>query len=124
MKSIHLDKNIIASIPNNWGINIGQGGVSLFDPINGVGAVQFSFYTVHNPYSLNLADELDEYLKDKYENVQANLLGDLAYVSLVSSSGILWRYWLLRKMSNIIFVSYNCKKEDIVDNIIQSVAIK
>ncbi|MDB5146204.1 MAG: hypothetical protein JWQ57_224 [Mucilaginibacter sp.] len=127
MNPIHLNKGIIAEIPDNWKAEITQGLISLFDPINGLGVMQFSFYIIKNAYSLNLVDELEEYLKDKYEGANANLIDDFAYFDIVSSSGIFWRYWLLRKKTNIIFVSYNCAKEDIgkedniVDNIIRSI---
>jgi len=130
MKLIHLNNNFIAQIPNNWDVKITQDVISLFEPLNGLGVIQFSFYKVQNADSLNLTEELDEYLKDKYGNINANLINDYAYFNIVSFSGIFWRYWLLRKAGNIIFISYNCAKEDInkeddtIDNIIRSIEIQ
>jgi uncharacterized protein YkuJ len=127
MKPIHLSEDFITEIPDNWEAEVSQGTISLFDSVNGVGVMQVSFYTVQNAYSLNLVDELEDYLKDTYDDVSATLTDDFAYFDIVSSSSTFWRYWLLRRKANIIFVSYNCAKEDIdkegdvVDKIIKSI---
>lgn len=125
MKLISLNDDFKIAVPDSWEINIDGNTTSLFDPINGVGALQFSSYSVPKIDSINLAKELDDYLEDKYENVHSKYINNYAYFNIIDDD-IYWRYWLLKGNDSIMFVSYNCglidkdKEDIIIDKAIKS----
>ena len=124
MKSINLGEFYL-TVPDNWDSEVDGNIVSLFDRYNGFGALQFSFYSVSNIDSIDLRKELQEYLLDKHGNIDVDLINDYAYFD-VTIDGIYWRYWLLKAIKNIVFISYNCdpvdidKEKIIINNIINS----
>ncbi len=114
--------------PDNWSAEMGSNGVvSLYNPDDGVGALQFSFYQVPNPEDKVLENELKNYLKDKLNDF--NIIGniDYTYCSYIhEEKRIAWRYWIFLNKNLLIFATYTCEivdvgnENDIVDGIIQS----
>jgi hypothetical protein len=98
MKYIYLNANLKLLIPDNWEIENHGSIISLFDPIDGIGALEFSFYDVPNVDSLNLVKELEEYLSDKYEEVNIIFNNTDAYFSTIFDNRY-WRYWLIKTLS-------------------------
>jgi hypothetical protein len=102
--------------------------ISLCDPVNGFGALQFSFYTVHNASLLDLKEELRDYLEIGHENSGLTAKDNLAYCDAMTSTDKFWRYWLLRKKDSMVFITYSCLKKDadkevsIVDYIIGEIS--
>ncbi len=127
MKILNLNNDLKLTAPDNWEIETDENIVSLFNTDNGVGALQFSFYQVGDIDSIDLKKELFEYLSDKYENITVTLVNSCAY-SNVTSGNRHWKYWLLKKKKEVIFISYNCNENDrnlegqIVDNIVKSIS--
>ena len=130
MRKVYLKSDFAIKIPENW-VSIGeQEVISVYDPKNGKGALQFSFYTVEDAISLNLVDELQDFLKGKNFSTTPSLKNDTAYLATTAENNKYWRYWLIRRDETIIFVTYNCSNEDIgsddnfVEEIISSISKK
>jgi hypothetical protein len=127
MESFNLNNNLKLTAPDNWQIETEKNVTSLFDPNNGVGALQFSLYQVPNINSIDLIEELKQYMADKYDDVNVNLVDSYAY-SDVTDKDKYWRYWLLKAGGIVIFASYNCAENDknietfAVDTIIKSIS--
>jgi hypothetical protein len=51
--------------------------VSLYDPENGIGALQFSTYKANGSY-INVSDELENYLDDKHEHLDIKQISNYA----------------------------------------------
>lgn len=126
MKSFYFDKGIKVMIPDGWEEEKGDSLMSLYDPIEGVGALQLSFYKVSNPDSIDLCKELEEYLNDKHDNINIRRLANYAYCSVVDEDGVYWRYWLFLKLRDVVFASYNCdeavkdQEYGVIDDIVKS----
>lgn len=127
MKSFYFDNGIKVMIPDSWEEEKEDNLVSLYDPVEGVGALQFSFYKASNPDSIDLSKELEGYLEDKHDGVDIKQLANYAYCSVVDEDGVYWQYWLFLKLGDVVFASYNCdeavKKQEsgLIDDIIKSV---
>jgi hypothetical protein len=113
-------------IPDDWQIEEENNFLSIYDPINGVGALQFSVFWPPDAALVTLESELIEFITDSYKKAFfATVQDDRAYTDyLVHENGAYWKYWLIRKDDMIIFGTYNCSKENagkedkIVDEII------
>ena len=57
------DADLSFQYPDNWTIEQEKNVLSIFDPENGVGSLQFSFYQVPNPQIISVKNELEDYLK-------------------------------------------------------------
>lgn len=113
MKVYKINEGISFSFPSNWLVEHDNNLISVFDPQNGVGALQFSIYEIKDTNSINLVEKLSDYLEEKHGAVSVKLFIDYSYSDLTDEDGVYWRYWLFSKKNRIIFVSYNCAQEDI-----------
>jgi hypothetical protein len=110
MKSISINK-LNLTTPDNWKTEVNGSVTSLFDPDTGVGALQFSYYTVPDINAIDIIKELKEYSSDKYDDVNVEFINGYAYFSTIRSETY-WRYWLLKEVNGIVFISYNCNEID------------
>ena len=126
MKSFYFDNGIKVMIPDSWEQEKRDNLVTLYDPVAGVGALQFLFYKASNPDSIDLGKELGGYLEDKHDGVDIKQSTKYAYCSVVDEDGVYWRYWLFLKLGDVAFASYTCdeavKKQEygLIDDIIKS----
>ena|ERR1700719_4055564 len=110
----HQEADLSFTYPDDWEIEQEKNIVSVYNPINGVGALQFSFYQIGNDQAISLKDELEDYVKGRHENGQVKLDGSYSFSNfLEGKDGRFWRYWLFIKGKTLTFVSYNCYKNDI-----------
>ncbi|PTS93387.1 hypothetical protein DBR11_25430 [Pedobacter sp. HMWF019] len=121
MKLFRLNESFTVEIPESWNGEKDNGVVSLYNQKNGVGALQFSFYQTPNVISVSIVEELQDYLEDKYEEVNVKLVNNYAYFNVTDEDETYWRYWLFRKSNDVMFVSYNCEaskkgEEDVIVN--------
>ncbi|MCX2496411.1 hypothetical protein OQX63_23185 [Pedobacter sp. PF22-3] len=129
MKIVDFNNGIKGKIPNDWKSETSDDVVSLYEPDNGVGALQLSFYNIDNAPSIELSKELESYLGDKHEKIIVKIIDGRAYSDIEDEDGIYWQYWLFLKDTTVIFVSYNCDKSDkgiedpVVKEIISSIGL-
>jgi hypothetical protein len=130
MKFFKLDNSELSfEYPNNWTTLKEDNIISVYDSVNGLGALQLSVYYKKEVRPTNLSEELEEYLTKRHEDFEIVLKEKLAYCNCLDEENKLWRYWLFQKANNIIFASYNCYLEDggkediIVDEIIKSASL-
>ncbi|GAA3934939.1 hypothetical protein GO495_15050 [Chitinophaga oryziterrae] len=115
MKKQHYNEtNIIFTYPNSWQIEQDKNVISLYDPINGVGSIQFSIYYASNSQNISLKDELEDYVSDKHNKFVISVNDLYACTNyLLDEDGVrYWKYWLFIKDNMLVFASYNCEKED------------
>lgn len=128
MKIVDFKNGINAEIPSDWELEENGNLMSLYNPENGVGALQLSFYNVGDASSIDVTKELEKYIEDKHENFIIKTINRHAYGDTEDEDGVYWRYWLFLEKSIVIFVSYNCDESDkgvedhLVDRILGSIS--
>jgi hypothetical protein len=125
MKTYELNNLISFYYPNNWIVEVDEKLVSVYDQINGVGALQLTIYEIHNNDEIDLLKEFTEFINERHIDFDVNNKGECLY-SEISDEDIWWRYWLLKNGNVLIFATYNCdipdkgKEDMIVDKIVKS----
>ncbi len=123
----YLDTEFRFVYPDNWVVEEENNILSVFDPIKGVGAIQFSYYHVNDPSKVVLSDELDDYLKGKYDVYNIYKFDNYVCSDYINSGEEIWKYWVFMKGNTIAFITYNClstdgqKEEKEVESIINSI---
>ena len=126
MKSQSIADGFVITLPDDWEIKNDSDVLSLFDPNNGIGALQFSPFTPPDINAIDPVKELKDYLESKYPVVSIRLADNTA-VSNVIDDDLFWRYWLIKGEKSILFVSYNClnidrgKEDKVIDEILKSI---
>jgi hypothetical protein len=100
--------------PDGWAVEREKNMISAFDPVKGVGVLQFSFYQIAPQKQVSLKDELEEYIRDKHEDYEITISDNCAFSNyLLGKNSRRWKYWLFLKVNVLTFVSYNCHESDI-----------
>ncbi len=100
--------------PDSWNAELTDNVLSVYDPINGVGVLQFSTYLNSNPEkNINLKAELSAFLKNKDGYIEISVNGNYASTNYLDEEGRYWEYWLFLTQSTLILASYNCERDDI-----------
>lgn len=122
MKIVNFNNGIRGRIPNEWKSETNDGVVSLYEPDNGVGALQLSFY-LDNASFIDPSEELESYLGNKHEKIIVKIIDGRAYFDIEDEYGVYWQYWLFLQDRTVIFASYNCDKSDkgIEDHIVKEI---
>lgn len=113
-------------LPDDWIVDSNDIAVSVYDPINGVGALQISIYQHKSSPEINLKSYLEDYLGDKFENISISQSDRYVTASSLNKENEWWKFWLFMKGNSLIFASYNCdkdniyKEETIAENIVES----
>ncbi len=127
MKSIYLEGNTIAIIPDSWTAESDGNMISVFEAANGVGALQFTSFKVPNRGRIDLSKELLSLLDDEYNDADINEKANYAFFETVDKDSVYWKYWLLNGEESIFFISYNCQatdkgiENDVINSIINSI---
>jgi hypothetical protein len=118
-----------AVIPSNWAVEEDEDEsiISLYNPEEGVGALQFSLFSVENPLNIDLEKDLRDLLENPFigEITVRDNCAETFYLDKEIKKH--WRYWLIKKENLIIFGSYNCDDDDkeiesdVVQEIINSI---
>jgi hypothetical protein len=108
MKAIQFDNSFKALIPDTWELQKEDNTYSIYDSLEGVGALNVTTYTITDAKLLNVVDELREYLDDNYEEVNVTSTKEYAYAEKIDQDGIYWRYWMLKGVKSVMLISYNC----------------
>jgi len=104
--------NFTIDFPDDWTAEENGNILSVHDPVNGYGALQFSSYEVDNPESINLKEELDNYLSDRHKYFEVQDFSRYAFCKCDDEKGSQWQYWIFIKGNILLFASYNSLKED------------
>jgi hypothetical protein len=121
-----MERYLRAIIPNNWKEEKGENTFLLYDPVDGVGALQVSSYKAIKQDSMDLGAELKDYLGNKHDGLNITKFSNCAYCTLIDEDGVYWRYWLISKINEVLFASYNCdqackgQEDGVVDDIMKS----
>jgi hypothetical protein len=113
-------------LPDDWIVDSNDTVISVYDPINGVGALQISIYQHKSSPEIKLKNYLEDYLGDKFENISISQFDRHVTATSLSKENEWWKFWLFMKDNSLIFASYNCEKgniykeETIVENIVES----
>jgi hypothetical protein len=114
MKTYTSDNlNLSIVLPDNWNVEENESIISVYDALDGAGAVQFSSYEVDDIDSINLTEALEDYLSDRHEAFKVEEKNGYAFSKSVDAEGGQWRYWVFMRSNTLVFTSYNCLKEDI-----------
>lgn len=120
------DTELTLMLPRSWEVHQDDNVISIFDPRNGLGALQFSIYYSEQPQHVDIGNELCIFLKDKTVLAEITILDKLSYSQFIDSGGTFWRYWMMKSNTQIFLISYNCalddmgKEDTVVDDIISS----
>ena len=111
MKTFQIDGRFSVVVPNDWVIEIGQ-VTSFYEPENGSGALQFSFYVTEDEAVASVVELLQEFLEDRFKNAGIVINQGYAYFEGIDAKDHFWRYWAFTKADVAAFVTYNCEKND------------
>jgi len=119
------DSDLSFSIPDNWVFEREKNLISVYEPHDGVGALQFSIYYIDEDRDISLQSELIEFLNGKHSKFEVKNILNYVYCFL-NENGTYWKYWLFRKNIILVFATYNCamndadKESEVIERIIQS----
>ncbi len=101
--------------PDDWTVEMEGNIVSVYNPVNGVGALQFSIYQSFDSSDINLKEFLAEYLRDKFRNLNISEFDKYVTAESIDLENKWWKFWLFTKTKALIFASYNCSKDFILE---------
>jgi hypothetical protein len=105
------DVDLSFQYPDNWTIEQEQNVVSLLDPENGLGALQFSVYQIPGSQIISVKTELEDYLKDRHSHFEVSTTDSYALSDYLNDKkGNCWKYWMFLKNHTLVFATYNCLK--------------
>lgn len=102
-----------ALIPGNWIVQEEDDIISLYNPEEGVGALQFSLFSIENALNIDLKKELGILLENKFtgEIILKDNCAEAIYFN--EKNNKYWRYWLIKNTAGLlIFGSYNSDDND------------
>ena len=100
--------------PDDWIVEQEKYIVSIFDPVKGVGALQFSCYNIGSQQEVALKDELADFIKDKHDRYEINVIGNCSFTNYIEGKNDRqWKYWLFLKSNILTFTSYSCHRDDV-----------
>ena len=127
MKSIQLNNNFKAILPDEWNIETEGNVISLYNALGGCGALQFTSYLVPNISDIDPVEELFWCIADKHQDLEVKSNNNCSFANITDYNGIYWRYWLFKNSKAVLLVTYNCDVTDkdeestVIEIIIRSV---
>lgn len=112
MKNYQYNEQFGFTFPNSWEIENDENLVSVYDPENGLGALQFTLYGVDDPSDIDLISELEDYLGDRHRNFDIENGDGFVHSNVRDEDGVWWRYWFFIKDKTLVFATYNCDQQD------------
>jgi hypothetical protein len=111
-KYSNKQKGLQFQYPENWIAELDEDVLSVYDPQSGVGALQFSTYSVPDMHQIDVRRELAAFLEGKPVLINVNAAADCAYSDYIDNDESYWKHWLFLIENVLVFVTYNCAKED------------
>lgn len=110
----HNLSNFRIKYPENWEISEEENLISLYNPKNGFGALQFKVYNVGNN-DINIEVELEEYVRSRHNNYEIiKEKSSLAHgYNISEEDNKHWQYWIYKEDNFLVFATYNCTTTDI-----------
>lgn len=105
------------SIPDTWTYEQEDNLISIFQEIDGAGALQISSFAVSEAYPMDLRQELAEYIADRLsrriEDVEKDIIieGSLAFIRVVQPDAY-WEYRMIFEKQVLLLITYNCSYDD------------
>jgi len=106
-------------LPTGWEFDESEGILSLFDPLNGKGALQISSYSVQNSSHIDLRIELAEFIAGHFEEpvneseIQSSISERKGYSFYeLDTKTDHWIFLIFLQENVVLFISYNCELED------------
>ena len=121
-------------VPNGWTYEESAEGLLLYDPENGVGAVQISAYCFPTGHKVDLKEELHQFVSrwtvdlSESEVRISKTNGTLTAKCSFLHEGRVWVIWIMVGGNKVLFVTYNCREDDLnaeidqVHDIVNSIA--
>jgi len=129
-------KNLQINTRANWHLEEEEDVINIYDQENGVGVIQISIFEIPATSKADLKTELFEFIgnfldldiRDKITTT-TTVENGYAYTELFVN-GRYWIYIILRNKNTVLFMTYNCEKEDkgiedeVVWEVIRSINLK
>ena len=112
--------------PNDWIVDEENNLVSVYNPIEGVGALQFSSYQISESGTPPSAEALNDYVQDRHTKYKILENKNYAYTDyLEGDDAAYWKYFLFLIHKTLIFATYSCEEKNIgkEDNIIENIVL-
>ena len=119
--------------PKSWEIEEDENTISIYDAINGVGAINITSYLIPKDYQFDVKKELIEFV-DREDIPQNSIKTTFADHKKIASLELAiedqyWRYYVLFCNHKALFITYNCravdknKELDEVSQIVESILV-
>lgn len=112
MKNYQYNDHFGFAYPETWEVGNDGNLISVYDPENGLGALQFTLYEVVEPSGIDLISEFEDYLGDRHGHFEIQTGGDFVYCIVKDEEEVWWRYWLFIQGNIMVFATYNCEQQD------------
>lgn len=106
-------------LPTGWEFDESEGVLSLYDPLNGKGALQISSYSVQNSSDIDPRIELAEFIAGHFEEPvnESDILFNVSEKEGYSfyemdTKTDHWIFLIFLQDNVVLFISYNCEQED------------
>lgn len=112
--------------PNDWIVDQENNLVSVYNPVEGVGALQFSSYQIPEAKTPSITEALSDYVHDRHIKYKILENKNYAYTNyLEGDDAAYWKYFLFLIQKTLIFVTYSCEEKNIgeEDKIIESIVM-
>lgn len=113
MKNYRYNEQFGFTFPDRWEVADDGNLISIYDPNNGLGALQFTLYEVGDPSGIDLISEFEDYLANRHGHFDIEQGDDFVHCDIRDEDGVWWRYWLFIKGNTLVFTTYNCDQQDI-----------
>jgi hypothetical protein len=99
--------------PNGW-VVLDEGEIiSVYNPTDGLGALQFSLYPIQEESEVDQISDFNWLLSERHPGLEIQAKNNYLYCDTIDQDFVFWKYWFFYKDSVYIFATYNCAYESI-----------
>jgi hypothetical protein len=81
MHKIYKTPDLSFLYPDDWMVETIDNTLSIYEPLKGVGHLQFSSYKIVEPTKINLKNEQEDFVRERYKSLEIILEKNSAFTN-------------------------------------------